>query len=492
MSRILFSWIAYNHDFTFMDNGVPVFNPLGTHGDCYTQGIFKYSEHVLLSKASKMGEDSRFERVVRGIQPFANKVSPCYLNIDNKDVVNIEVLVKSLEKELIKYSEDDLEAYISPGTPAMQTAWYLLASKLSNLKLFQVSPPKFRDGTPPVKKWVEIIRSEVPTKLNFLHQSARSIQKEDHQILVTSSMESFYNKATKIALTHDVTTLILGETGTGKEFVARHIHKFSAGRSKNEMITINCAQLDDQLLEGRLFGTVKGAFTGAEDTLGAFREANHSSIFLDEIGDISPRLQQTLLRVLETKEVSPVGNFKKKYKINVRVIAATHKNLYQLVVKGQFRRDLYHRLYIADIETLAYRMFPLAEKKELFEFINQKIRTKYKIKKENELRFSKEALICLESYMFPGNLRELNHLFERLYVFCESEVTLEDLPSRIRFPKGTGASLKLEDVKNRHILMVYKMFDGNISKTEKILGKGGSHNIIRKVLKEFEDQKNQF
>lgn len=488
MSKILFSWIAYNHDFTFMENGIPVFNPMGTHGDCYTHGVFKYNKHVLLSKASKMGEDNRFERVVKGIQPFANEICPLYLNIDSKDVVNIEVLVKSLEKELSRYSEDELEAYISPGTPAMQTAWYLLATKFENLKLFQVDSPKFRNGKPPEKKWVKIIKSEVPNKLNYLHQSARSIQKKDNTILVLPSMENFYKRATKIALTHDVTTLILGETGTGKEFLARHIHNLSAGRSKNEMIAINCAQLDDQLLESRLFGTVKGAFTGAEESLGAFREANHSSIFLDEIGDISPRLQQTLLRVLETKEVSPLGNFKKKYKVNVRIIAATHKNLYQLVEKGKFRRDLFHRLYIADVETIPYRLFPPQEKKALFEFIDQKIRTKYKIKQEDKLKFSKEAFQCIDHYKFPGNLRELSNLIERLYVFCESEVTFKDLPLRIKYPEGTGTSLKLEDVKNRHILMVYNMYGGNISKAEQVLGKGASHNVIRSVIKEFKNE----
>ncbi|WP_439131454.1 sigma 54-interacting transcriptional regulator [Polaribacter sp.] len=490
MSRLLFSWIAYNHDFIFMENGIPVFNPEGTHGDCYTHGIFKYHEHILLTKASKMGEDNRFERVVLGIKPYANKIIPCYLNIDDRDVVNVEVLVKTLEKEIIKYPKDELEAYISPGTPAMQTAWYLLASKFNNLKLFQVDPPKFRNEKPPEKKWIKIIKTEVPTKLNYFHESIRKVKENTEGTLVTNSMKPSYERATKIALTHDITALILGETGTGKEFLARFIHQQSGGRSIKEMITINCAQLDDQLLESRLFGTVVGAYTDAKDTLGAFREANHSSLFLDEIGDISPRLQQTLLRVLETREVSPVGSFKEKHKVNVRVIAATHKNLYGLVEKGKFRRDLYHRICIADLETIPYRMLPRNEKNELFEFIDEKVRKKYGIKQTNKLSFSKQAKDCIENYMFPGNLRELNHLIERLYVFNEIEIKFEDLPFRIRFPDGTGASLKLKDVKERHILKVYKMCGENISKAEKILGQGASHNIIRNLVKKSNEKNN--
>jgi DNA-binding NtrC family response regulator len=488
MSRILFSWIAYNHDFTFMENGVPVFNTEGTHGDCYKHGIFKYNEHILLSKASKMGEDNRFERVVKGIEPYTNKVTPLYLNIDKKDVIDIDVLIKSLEKIIVKYPEDELEAYISPGTPAMQTAWYLLATKFENLKLFQVNPPKFRDGKPPKKRWVKIIRTEVPSKLNYYHEISRKATINNDEIKVTKSMETFYNRATKIALTDDTTTLVAGETGTGKEFLVNHIHRHSAGRSKKEMVTVNCAQLSDELLESRLFGTIAGAFTDAKNSLGAFREANHSTLFLDEIGDISPKMQQTLFRVLQTKEVSPVGDFKQKHKVDVRVISATHENLFELVEKGIFRRDLYHRLYIADVETIPYRFLPPEEKKELFEFMTEKIRNKYKVPEHKKLRFSEETLQWFEDYTFPGNLRELYHLIERLYIFSESEVILEDLPNRIRFPKGTGTSLKLEDVKERHILMVYKMYGEDISNTANILGKAASHNVIRDIVKKYKNK----
>lgn len=489
MSRILFSWIAYNHDFKSLESGHIIFNPDGTHGDCYKHGIFKYKEHILLSKASKKGEDNRFERVVEGVKPYANKITPCYLNIAKEDVINVEVLVKSLEKELSKYSKDDLEAYISPGTPAMQTAWYLLASKFSNLKLFQVNPPKFRNGKPPEKKQVRIIRTEIPSKLNYYHHAVRKIDNEkDSKILVTKSMKHFYYRAKKIALTHDVTTLIKGETGTGKEYVAKYIHNQSAGRSKRNIVTINCAQLNNELLESRLFGTVNGAFTDAKDTLGAFRQANHSTLFLDEIGDISPKMQQTLLRVLETKVVSPVGDFSKKYKVNVRVIAATHKKLDKLVETGDFRRDLFHRLNIADIETIPYRMLPPQEKRELFEFINEQMRVKYRIPKHRKITFSKNALQCIENYPFFGNLRELSNLIERLFIFCDSEVSFDNLPNKIKYPKVSRTSLKLKDVKERHILMVYKMYGEDFKKAAEILGEGASHNVIRRIV---EEQKNK-
>jgi len=492
MSRVLFSWIAYNHDFTFAENGLPIFNPEGAHGDCYKHNLFIYNKHVLLSKASKLGEDNRFERVVNGIKEnFKKTVIPYYMDIADSDIVNIEVLTKKLEKLLVEYAEDDIEAYISPGTPAMQTAWYLLAYKFENLKLFQVDPPKFRANKPPNKKWIKILKTFIPPNLNLY---AASIDKPDKhsKILKTAAIQKFYNRATKVAQTYDITTLILGETGTGKEFLAKHIHDASNGRNKKEFIPINCAQLTDSLLESRLFGTKAGSYTDAKDSLGAFREADKGTLFLDEIGDITPRLQQTLLRVLETKEVSPVGSFKEKHKVDVRVIAATHKNLFDLVENGLFRRDLYHRLYIADVETIPYRMLPPKEQEELFNFIVENVKKKHKVFRKEKLKFSKEAKRCLENYKFPGNMRELHHLIERLNVFCETEVQLEDLPHRIQYPEGTSASLKLKDVKNRHIMMVYKMKGGNLTKTSEVLGEGGTKNTIRPIIEAFNQQSDSF
>ena len=393
--------------------------------------------------------------------------------------------MNSVEKVVIKYPKDDLEAYVSPGTAAMQTAWYLLAVRFKNLKIFQVDPPKFRNGKPPQKRWIKIIESDVPKNINYYHETSRKkTNYNTKETIVTKSMERFYARAKKIALTHDATTLILGETGTGKEFIARYIHEQSAGRSKKDMISVNCAQLGDDLLESRLFGTVKGAYTDAIDTPGAFKEANNSTLFLDEIGDISEKMQKTLLRALETKEISPVGDFKSKYKVDVRVIAATHQKLFDLVKEGKFRRDLYHRLYIADVETIPYKFLPEQEKQELFEFINEKMRVKYRVPENKKLSYSKDALQTINSYDFPGNIRELKHLIERLYVFCESEVVLEDLPNRIKYLE-VKKSLKLEDAKERHILMVYNMCNKNYDEAAKILGKGGKQTIVRKVVKKY-------
>ena len=120
MSRILISWIAYTHDFTLMDNGRPRFNPEGTHGDCYRHDIFKYKEHILLSHAAKVRDDIRFEMAVNGLQELGARITPRYLGLKKEDVINIEVLIKSVEKVIAEYAQDDIEVYISPGTPAMQ------------------------------------------------------------------------------------------------------------------------------------------------------------------------------------------------------------------------------------------------------------------------------------------------------------------------------------------------------------------------------------
>jgi DNA-binding NtrC family response regulator len=226
----------------------------------------------------------------------------------------------------------------------------------------------------------------------------------------------------------DVTVLIEGESGTGKEIVARSIHTQSARRDK-PFISVNCAALAEQLLEAELFGHVKGAFTGAVASKpGRFQLADGGTLFLDEIGDLSPKGQGDLLRVLEDSAFRMVGG-SELIRVNVRVIAATNKELQESVAEGKFREDLFYRLQIVPI-----LMPPLRERAEdiplLIERFFESFTTKHKRRRK---RMSPEALQLSQRFPWPGNVRQLRNTIERLVITCrEVVVDVEHLPDFLR------------------------------------------------------------
>lgn len=228
---------------------------------------------------------------------------------------------------------------------------------------------------------------------------------------------------------------ILGETGTGKELVARAMHEKSP-RHENAFITLNCAAVPAELIESELFGHEKGAFTGAAGRhVGKFEQAEGGTLFLDEIGDMPLTMQAKLLRVLEEGEVERVGG-DKPIKVNVRVIVATHRNLEELVKKNQFRSDLFHRVYVFPL-TLP----PLRERPEDFPALLAHFARQ--VAKQNgwkEKVFSADAVAELRRYSWPGNVRELRNIVERL-VLLSSENTVNDEDVRLALPSGDLAAV---------------------------------------------------
>jgi PAS domain S-box-containing protein len=230
----------------------------------------------------------------------------------------------------------------------------------------------------------------------------------------------------------DTTVLISGESGTGKELVARALH-YSGRRAFKPFVTVNCSALAESLLESELFGHVKGAFTGAiKDKEGRFQAANGGTIFLDEIGDISPLIQLKLLRVLQEKVFERVGESVPR-KVDVRVIASTNKDLKEKVKKGEFREDLYYRLKVVEIY-----LPPLRERLEdipllvehFINFFNQRFKKKIE-------GISNEVLNKFMNYLWPGNIRELEHVIEHAFVLCHGRVITNDhLPLEIRSYAG--------------------------------------------------------
>ena len=229
----------------------------------------------------------------------------------------------------------------------------------------------------------------------------------------------------------DATVLILGESGTGKEVVSRNLHYHSARRNK-PFVPINCGAIPPELLESELFGHEKGAFTGAITARqGRFELAEGGSLFLDEIGDMSLHMQVKLLRVLQERVFERVGS-NKPISTNVRIIAATHRNLEEQIKTGQFREDLYYRLNVFPIE-----MPPLRERKEDIPLLVNELITRMEHEKRGSVRLTPQAVMALCDYHWPGNVRELANLIERLVIIHPfGVVDIHDLPEKFRPGKG--------------------------------------------------------
>ncbi len=273
--------------------------------------------------------------------------------------------------------------------------------------------------------------------------------------------------------------LITGESGTGKELVARAIHSNSA-RKKEKFVVVNCAAIAESLLESELFGHVKGSFTGAINSKkGLFEEANNGTVFLDEIGDMSVTLQIKLLRLIQEGEYKPVGLNEIK-RADVRIIAATHRNLEDMIKEGKFREDLYYRLRVISIN-----IPPLRERPEDITDLVGHFIDKYSDKNKKEIsHVSKDALDILLSYKWPGNVRELENAIERAVAMSKSMILYpEDFPPEIIgsvkneikvFQEGdspkTNPKLTLDELEKVYILSVLKDVNYNKSRASEILG----------------------
>ncbi len=264
---------------------------------------------------------------------------------------------------------------------------------------------------------------------------------EEAQLIGTSiQMLELKQEIQRIARS-DAKVLITGESGVGKELVARAIHVYSP-RSERAYIAVNCAGLPETLLESELFGHVKGSFTGAyRDKPGKLETADEGTVFLDEVGEMTLRMQGLLLRFLETGELQKVGADRTNRVVNVRVIAATNRNLQDLIAQGQFREDLFYRLNV-----IHFWVPPLRERKEDIPLMIEFFLKRFTRGNGQFVRgIEPEAFNALTDYPWPGNVRELENVIERLVVTGRHEmVKLEDLPPEIRSQRGISLKPKRE------------------------------------------------
>lgn len=292
----------------------------------------------------------------------------------------------------------------------------------------------------------------------------------------STDFQALLRSAQVVAAT-DVNVLLLGETGTGKERMARALHSESP-RADAQFIAVNCASLPEQLAESLLFGHRKGAFTSAvQDHQGYFAAADGGTLFLDEVGELPMPVQAKMLRFLESGECLPVGHTQ-TLELNVRIIAATNRNLEELVKAGQFRADLYYRLHVVPLELPPLRE-RLADLEPLLNQFNQELAVRHNLPAPS---YNKAALQALKQYAWPGNIRELHNFTERMLVLLSGqEITPDNLPAQFHPRAQTHSDhsdgfrlpadgLSLDALEADMIRQALNRTEGNRSRAARLLG----------------------
>lgn len=335
--------------------------------------------------------------------------------------------------------------------------------------------------------------SDLVDKENQIESFRRELGSEDrfyNMIGVSTQMQTVF-ELIRNAAQSDAPVIVLGESGTGKELVAKAIHEAGLRRAR-PYIKVNCAALNESLLESELFGHVKGAFTGAHRSReGRFEACNGGDIFLDEIGDLPLSTQIKLLRVLEEKVVERVGD-QKPIQVDVRIITATNRNLPDLIAKGAYREDFYYRINVIPIHVP-----PLRERIEDIPLLARSFFNKIQLKSVKKLQgISKQAMEALMRYSWPGNIRELKSAFEFAFVSCrEGMINTEHLPLNIleNIEKRTDPIEKpadLDEIKKERLIQALKASDGNQSRAASLLGL--SRTSIWNQIKKFRIERQDY
>ena len=376
------------------------------------------------------------------------------IDIDLPDMTGIDVL------EDLKRRDQEIDVVMMTGFPEVETA--VQALRLGAYD-YLIKPLETISLQHSLKRIVErrYLRQEV-TSLRTRLAEAPPL---GELVGASRAMQQIKDVIAKVAPT-DTAVLIQGESGTGKELVAGAIHRLSA-RSAGPFVAINCAAIPAELMESELFGHQKGAFSGASaDSRGLFRSADGGTLFLDEVGELPMSMQPKLLRVLQEREVRPVGSGQ-VHRVDVRIVAATNQNLEAAVAAGKFRQDLFFRLNVVLIEPP-----PLRDMKEDIPALGMHF-----IRKLNR-RFGRQvgsvapdALAVLSAYRFPGNTRELENIIERAYALgANTQITIADLPVLAPGPAPGAEPRTLEDLERELVTATLRAHGNDKAKTAEVLG----------------------
>lgn len=381
------------------------------------------------------------------------------LDIRMPDISGIEVL------KALKRLNAQMPVLMTTAYSSMQTA---IEATRQGAYDYLSKPCKIEELTLTVKRALE--QSRLLRENQYFRQELREKYRFENIVGTTPAMLEIYKTVARL-VDSKTTVLIQGESGTGKELIARALH-FNGVRAERPFIAVDCASLTESLLESELFGHVRGAFTGAVATKkGLFEQADGGTIFLDEIAEVSPALQAKLLRVLQQHEIRRVGGTE-FIPLDVRVIAATNRDLAALVKAGRFRDDLFYRLNVVTLH-----LPPLRERLDDLPLLANYFLRKYSEATHKLItHITPEAMQVLCSYDWPGNVRELEHTIERAVTLTRNNCLLpEDLPPKQHkapppMPSPAQTWLSLDELEKRHIQAVLQATQGNKQKAAQILG----------------------
>jgi two-component system response regulator AtoC len=382
------------------------------------------------------------------------------IDIRMPDISGIEVL------KALKRANTQLPVLMTTAYSSMNTAIDAIREGAYD---YLSKPCKMEELTITVKRALE--QSKLLRENQYFRQELREKYKFENIVGTTPAMLAVYKTVARL-VDSKATVLIQGESGTGKELIARAIH-FNGARAERPFVAVECAALAESLLESELFGHVRGAFTGAVETKrGLFEIADGGTIFLDEVSEISLGLQAKLLRVLQEHEIRRVGGTQ-PIPLDVRVIAATNKDVEALVKAGRFREDLFYRLNVVTLH-----LPPLRQRQEDMPLLANHFLRKYREANHKLIsHITPEAMELLCTYSWPGNVRELEHTIERAVTLTMNNALLrEDLPPglqpRIGLPQLNSAPqiLTLEELEKQHIQAVLRVTQGNKKRAAQILG----------------------
>ena len=377
----------------------------------------------------------------------------------------------------VKRQDESIEVVIMTGYPTVSTAVEALKQGASD---YLPKPLIMDELRHLMARLME--RRFLRREVNVLRSRLGEQLAVNELVGSSSAMARVKDIISKVAVA-DSPVLIEGESGTGKELVAAAIHRLSA-RAKGPFIPVNCSAIPADLLESEFFGHIRGAFSGAvADSLGLFRSAHGGTIFLDEVAELPSALQAKLLRVLQEMEVRPVGS-SKAYTVSVRVIAATNRNIEEVVKDGSLRQDLFYRLNVVRVQ-----MPPLRERKDDLPALIAHFLRRFNQRFRREVTgISPEALATLTAYDFPGNVRELENLIERAYAMgARDHISLTDLPSLTlsarQSPISTRTLPTLAEVEKELILRALALHKNDKEQSARALGL--SRRTIYRRLKEY-------
>lgn len=465
--RTLLSWMAYQEDF-LSDTEV---NKTGPHFMFYQhhlEDLRDIHKHLVLYITDNEIIDRRQKVLTQRLKRETIRLQDRKLVVNSMgvaaDAFDAPSLFQLLDEFIVQSRGEKFTAMINTGTKDMHTVWHLLAARYpEQLDLISIVDPQYSQNktTGDRRTNIKLIEDVLPSAFSLRQSSTSPTDFVDFQ-------PAARQRAISIAASPNTTVLIQGAHGTGKESLAKTVHDHSTRKGKPYIVR-NCAGYTDELLRSELFGYTKGAFTGAtHDRQGIFEMAKGGTVFLDEIGDISPFMQVNLLRVLQNKTIVPVGSSQER-QIDVRIIAATNKDLIAECEAGRFRWDLFYRLAVAEIQTTPISAFSRAKKNAIINHFLQKFQQEFKSIRPTTLTLHPSVLQHLQDYSFPGNIRELENLIESLFTHPEQEITLEHLPPRILHTNQLQSELLSEIIKN-HCNRIYEKYGRNQTKAMAALG----------------------